>query len=333
MAFGFVHDGISFDQIIAFRQIVQDWMDELPKVYSRDSPDTQWDNDFWYVDWQRRNLQVTGYLTILHPLKAALVKDTKTSLSLGKLTSMAVNYSSLLISASESLLNLIFPSHASYHFAFFGMFEPAILLSLVVEDDDAGFPYLGVAIQSVESSLKILERLRHVSKSMTRLHTVLSNLATKLASISKGKARQLSHQSAIRPLNNQTWTSPPEPSRSSDAGSPSRLTPPLVAESPAQNCKGTRLNVDFSHIAHVSPQLQGYGDQVGIETADQFQDRATSALSVPLSPQFSLAESQKDYGVDSNEHQLVPVTTGRSFESVSNPLLSDSPKPDISSDI
>ena len=324
-----LHDGMSLDSITAFRQTVQAWMDGLPEAYSTNNADTEWDDDFWYVDWQRRNLHVIGYLTMFHPLKAAFVMGTRTVLASDGLSAMAIECSSLLISASENLFKLIFPNYVDYHFTFFCVFEPAILLCSILENDHVDLPRRGLAIASVQSSLMMLETLKPVSKDGTALHAALAGLADRLTLSPKGKAPQLSYRNSDSPPKRPTQTSSLELSPCLDAGPSRSLSPSSTpGRLASQNRVGTRLNCDLSTVAVLpSPDSGGLVDP---GATDQLRDRATSESNAPKSTSVSLPESPlMNHGVDFLEH-LVLATTETSFGPVSNPLLLDSPRTEAS---
>ena len=210
-AFQYVDDASSLDQIITFRQIVQDWMDELPKVYSTHHPDMQWDCSYWYVVWQRRNLHVLGYLTMFLPLRACLVKNVETLPHVKKeLIAMAVECSYLLLSSLERLLESIFPDATKHHFAIFCCFESVFsLCSAIQNDDEVSIPRWDLLIKVIKPSLEILERLQRVNKIWIAPRTVLANLRDKLTLTPGERTQQSGRNLDSQPKQQKKQITPP----------------------------------------------------------------------------------------------------------------------------
>jgi hypothetical protein len=253
----------SLGQAIAFRQIVQDWMDNLPKIYSTENPDTKWDDGHWYIVWQRRNLHVIGYSTMLHPLKPYLLKKARKSLHDGgsQLTAMAVQCSSLLISALERFFEWTFPDRVKYHFFLFCVFDSATLLcSAIMKDEDVSLPRRDLLVKAIESSLEMLKRLGTVNKHGIRPYAVLASLADKLTLTPEERALQLSCRNPDSPQNLQKHESPPEILQLPANGLflPAPIPEPLDSQSPVVPVVDCNIPLSQPQV-HESPKAHGTG--------------------------------------------------------------------------
>ena len=254
-AFPHIDEKFSLSQILAFRQIVQDWMNELPKVYSTNSPDTRWDSRHGHVVWQRRNLHVIGYLTMLYPSKACLVHNTGIPVPDGRKEqiNIAVECLSLLVSAWTSLLKIVFPDHAKYDFAIFCYFESTISLLTTIDKDGAvGGPRRDVLTKAIESLVQVLERLKYINRAWIKSHALLTILADTRAAGEK----------ALRPpCSNANHSGPksPEPSSPPESLAPLDASPapsPFIPE-PLAFLSSTAMIVARA-VAGDPPRQQGW---------------------------------------------------------------------------
>jgi hypothetical protein len=171
-------------QAETIQQEVEKWFDSFAPAYHVADPDMQWDEDYQYVDLQRRQLHVIGYMTMLAPLKGFLTKDWDQGSPDAeiRLRATAVFISLRLMDASQRLFNCIFPANAKFHFATFLIFDTAsFLCSAVIRDSTRTLPQREKVIETIRLALGLMEKLSRLTKSGAICFAILGRLVAKLA--------------------------------------------------------------------------------------------------------------------------------------------------------
>ncbi|KAL2796079.1 fungal-specific transcription factor domain-containing protein [Aspergillus keveii] len=170
---------LSATQAIPIQEQTEKWFDSFPPVYSILNPSTQWDSKFHFVNLQRLQLHVIGYMMLLMPLKECLTKHFSThSSSIEKgLQRTAVEDALKLLAACDDLLRHIYPLNAKFHFAPFLMFDTAALLCLaILHDKEESLPRREEIFKAISRTLNDLSRLSKRAKTGMICYTILKKL-------------------------------------------------------------------------------------------------------------------------------------------------------------
>jgi hypothetical protein len=170
---------LSATQAIPIQEQTEKWFDSFPPVYSILNPSTQWDSKFHFVNLQRLQLHVIGYMMLLMPLKECLIKHFSThSSSIEKgLQRTALEDALKLLAACDDLLRHIYPLNAKFHFAPFLMFDTAALLcSAILHDKEESLPRREEIFKAISRTLNDLSRLSKRAKTGMICYTILKRL-------------------------------------------------------------------------------------------------------------------------------------------------------------
>jgi hypothetical protein len=172
------------------RTEIRNWLACLPPAYHTTNPDTQWDEGYPYVALHRRQLHVIGYMIMLLPFKASLVKtfDSDTPAEEQEHRRTAVDVSLELINVTHQLFHHVFPINAKFHLVTFVLLDTAAFLcSAVIHDKDCSLPRFEEVIQAVGLACSLLKQLAEITKTGAAYYSVLMRLANSLPRYPKQK--------------------------------------------------------------------------------------------------------------------------------------------------
>jgi hypothetical protein len=165
------------------RAKIQNWLAALPPAYRIPNSDTQWDEEYPYVALHRRQMHVTGYMVMLLPFKASLVKsfDSESPKEEQEHRRAAVDVSLELIKLSHTLFGYVFPVNAKFHLVTFVLLDTAAFLcSAVIHDKNRSLPRCEDVIQAIGLACSLMKQLAEVTKIGAACYPVLMRLANSL---------------------------------------------------------------------------------------------------------------------------------------------------------
>ena len=158
-------------------EIVQDFMDKFPAVYSVENPDTSWDSKYPYVPFQRHYLRTCTFMLQLDPLKPYLAspssanapspdsKPTGASEGVQYLQSHAVTLLLNIMGSIRPWFNTIYPISAKFHFLTFCLFDTAsVLCSAVLHDTHRTLPRRSELVDAIVDACDMLGKLGRNTK-------------------------------------------------------------------------------------------------------------------------------------------------------------------------
>lgn len=158
---------LSPDQLSAILEEMQRFIDDLPPVFRVEDPDTSLDERHPYFVFQRHQLHVVTYMTMLDFLKPHLTRDLKKSASPNdeNFRATGVDLALKLLAVSRLVFDHEYPINAKFHMIIFAIFDTSTLLcSAVIHDVEGTLPYRQEVIAAVESGLDMLYQLSSMTK-------------------------------------------------------------------------------------------------------------------------------------------------------------------------
>lgn len=171
------------DQARRLRDVVYKWYEDLPKEYSRTNPDTQWDEEFDWVVFQRRYLHLIGYMSLFSPLKAFVTRNSGKPLTKleSELRAAGVQAGLDLMDVSWSFFENMVSAGAKFHYAIFCIFDATtVMCSAFVHDEARTLPQRETVLEAINKGLHMLEESYAESKTTAALYRILKGLIINL---------------------------------------------------------------------------------------------------------------------------------------------------------
>lgn len=153
---------LSANQVSVVLGEINNFIDELPPVFRIDKPDLSLDARYPYYVFQRHQLHVMVYMTMLDFLKPYLAGDPRKPRDCkdAELRNVGVDLALKLLGEARLLFDHEFPANAKFHMLVFFIFDTAtILCSAIIHDTDYFLPHREQAVDAVGSALEMLHQL------------------------------------------------------------------------------------------------------------------------------------------------------------------------------
>ncbi|KAF5676808.1 transcriptional regulatory [Fusarium heterosporum] len=173
----------SANDIEEYKSTLEEWIQRFPAVYDVDNPDTSKDIKYSWIVYHRFYLHTMAYLMILNPMRSfmAQIYTKNSSQDVLAIRADAVYYSLRNLKTTNQWANHASHRDGRFHFIIFSLFDTAAVLSTaVIKDHDSTIPRRDEIIESVESSIKLLKRLKFLSKTAKTSHDILVKMAQKM---------------------------------------------------------------------------------------------------------------------------------------------------------
>ncbi|KAH8884540.1 hypothetical protein GQ53DRAFT_661849, partial [Thozetella sp. PMI_491] len=164
---------------MAIRDEVDRWFQNLPPVYALRNPETKWDQDNPWIIFQRRYLHMIGFMTVFHPLKPYLTRDSSGPMNDEdrQLRESGVAAALKLMEVAERFYENLYPTAPRFHYAVFCIFDTStVLSSALVHDTGRNLPMREKLFNVVKKGLKMLESLNSLAGTTETLCRLLRNL-------------------------------------------------------------------------------------------------------------------------------------------------------------
>jgi hypothetical protein len=158
---------LSAEQVSAVLSEIHRFIDELPPVFKVDVADTSLDARHPHYIFQRHQLHVVIYVTMLDFLKPYLAGDPRKPKNNQdtEFRKVGVDLALKLIRESRLLFDHEFPINAKFHMVVFCIFDTAtILCSAIIHDVDHVLPHREQIMDAVEDALQMLHQLSLITK-------------------------------------------------------------------------------------------------------------------------------------------------------------------------
>ncbi|SPJ87092.1 uncharacterized protein FTOL_12117 [Fusarium torulosum] len=173
----------SANDIQEYKAMLEQWISRFPAVYDVDNPDTSKDMKHSWIVYHRFYLHTMAYLMILNPMRSfmAQVYTKNSSEEVLAIRNDAVKYSLKNLETTNRWANHASHRDGRFHFIIFSLFDTAAVLSTaVIKDHDDTIPRKDEIIDSVDNSIKLLKRLKLLSKTAKTSHDILVKMAQKM---------------------------------------------------------------------------------------------------------------------------------------------------------
>jgi hypothetical protein len=157
---------LSPEQVSAILLEVDRFIQDLPPVFRIEGSDTSLDTEHPYFVFQRYQLHVVIYITMIDFLKPYLAGDPTTPRNErdAELRLTGVELSLKMLKVARLSFNHEFPINAKFHMIVFCIFDTAtILCSALIHDINNALPYSDI-IAAIESALDMLHQLSQITK-------------------------------------------------------------------------------------------------------------------------------------------------------------------------
>ncbi|KAF1960472.1 hypothetical protein CC80DRAFT_489604 [Byssothecium circinans] len=162
-----VHSDCSTDQVSAILDEVHRFVDDLPPVFGLTDTDYSLDEAHPYYVFQRLQLHVVIYMTMLDFLKPFLARDPRDpqAPSDAEFREKGVELGLKLLVVARQMFDHEFPINAKFHLVVFCIFDTAtILCSAIIHDVEVVLPHREKVMDAVESALDMLHQLSLTTK-------------------------------------------------------------------------------------------------------------------------------------------------------------------------
>lgn len=299
-------------QVEQYMKTVHDWIQEFPKVYNIDNPDTSVDSRHSWVTLHRHYLHTMAYSMMLDPMRAYLAKrmthDSPPQEL--RLRSHGIHYALKLMDSLYGFFDHVYPRDAKFHWVLFSIFDTAaVLCSAILHDEDQTMQRRDEITVAIESALSMLQRLASVTRAAKTSYDILLRLSKRVENPYQRPSMSPDYQSKRSKVSDDS------------------LTPPFIAQTgeislgssefgstdgyDAQD--GSPLGSGFApSVAGTSP---GYGPPTYIDTSGSFP--------VPTTMSTAMDSSQLPY--------TIPPHTGAIADNVlmpapPNPYMPPTPR-------
>jgi hypothetical protein len=173
----------SANDIQEYKSMLEEWIQRFPAVYDVDNPDRSKDAKYSWIVFHRFYLHTMAYLMILNPMRSfmAQVYTKSSSEDVLAIRADAVYYSLKNLETTNQWANHTSHRDGRFHFLIFSLFDTAAVLSTaVIKDYDNTILRKDKIIESVENSIKLLKRLKSLSKTAKTSYDILVKMAQKM---------------------------------------------------------------------------------------------------------------------------------------------------------
>lgn len=172
------------EKAAAIQAEVEKWMDSLPAVYQRRSPDTQWDEKHYWIRFQRHHIHVVGFMASLGLVKQYLAnrpgRSGRSELE-KSLRASGVSCCLELLDNSRKLFESVTYVSSKFHFGVFCIFDTAtVLCSAILHDDDGDLPDRPAAVDAIAAALRMMDRVNTETGGYGALCRILRRLLESL---------------------------------------------------------------------------------------------------------------------------------------------------------
>ncbi|KAM0264610.1 hypothetical protein ACHAPA_008124 [Fusarium lateritium] len=250
----------SANDIQEYKATLEQWIARFPAVYDVDKPDTSKDMKHSWIVYHRFYLHTMAYLMILNPMRSfmAQVYTKNSSDEVLAVRDDAIKYSLKNLKTTNEWANHASHRDGRFHFIIFSLFDTAAVLSTaIIKDHDDTIPRKDEIIDSVDGSIKLLKRLKMLSKTAKTSHDILVKMAQKMPrkspppreTVSRKKQRvaQVPRAEPVSKHNQEIYYKPDpgyQPEQDSQESSPSYY------ESSEGAGAGSTPQSNYSHDAH-----------------------------------------------------------------------------------
>lgn len=158
---------LSPEQVSVALEEMRKFIDDLPPIFRVHDPDLSLDEQHPYYVFQRRQLHVVIYMTMLDLLKPYLTRDPTKPKSPrdAELRKTGVEIALKMVDFSRLLFEHEFPFNAKFHMVVFSIFDTAtILCSAMIHDVYKVLPHRAEVMDAIESALDMLQQLSLTTK-------------------------------------------------------------------------------------------------------------------------------------------------------------------------
>ncbi|KIL95978.1 hypothetical protein FAVG1_00717 [Fusarium avenaceum] len=288
----------SANDIQEYKATLEQWIGRFPAVYDVDNPDTSKDMKYSWIVYHRFYLHTMAYLMILNPMRSfmAQVYTKNSSEEVLAVRNDAIKYSLKNLETTNQWANHASHRDGRFHFIIFSLFDTAAVLSTaIIKDHDDTIPRKDEIIDSVDNSIKLLKRLKLLSKTAKTSYDILVKMAYKMPRKSppqrepvSRKKQRLAQAPIAEPVSNhnqEVYYKPDpgyQPEKESQESSPS-----YYGSSEGAGAESTPPS-NYSHDAH---------------------DHAAYVPTAQV-PQEGYAKAQVSYNVGAVPHQVPSPSAG-----------------------
>ncbi|KAF2872342.1 hypothetical protein BDV95DRAFT_491779 [Massariosphaeria phaeospora] len=182
--------GVSPEQVLAVQAECQGFIDELPPIFRLTDTDLSLDAEHPYFVFQRCQLHVCLYLTMLDFMKTYLTRDPRqlTSPNDCEFRKLGVELALKQLVVSRRLFDHEFPINAKFHLVVFSLFDTAtILCSAIIHDVDKTLPHREEIMDAIDTTLDMLHQLSLTTKIGASSYRFLLHLVQAAPALAKHK--------------------------------------------------------------------------------------------------------------------------------------------------
>ncbi|KAM0561354.1 hypothetical protein ACHAPJ_003233 [Fusarium lateritium] len=173
----------STSEVQEYKGMLEEWIRAFPAVYDVDHPDTSKDHKHNWIVFHRFYIHTMAYLMILNPMRSfmAQVYTKNTTEDLLAVRADAVYYSLRNLDTTTRWANHVSHRDGRFHFIIFSLFDTAAVLSTaIIKDEDDTIPQKDEIVDAVDNSIRLLKRLKTISKTAKTSHDILVKMAQKM---------------------------------------------------------------------------------------------------------------------------------------------------------
>ncbi|KAF5020223.1 hypothetical protein F66182_7740 [Fusarium sp. NRRL 66182] len=173
----------SASDIQEYKGQLERWMHAFPAVYDTDNPDTSKDLKYGWIVHHRFYIHTMAYLMILNPMRAfmAQVYNKDSPKDLLDVRADAVKFSLRNLDTTVRWANQASYRDARFHFIIFSLFDTAAVLSTaIIKDQDHTIPRKDEIVDAVDNSIRLLKRLKTLSKTAKTSYDILIKMVQKM---------------------------------------------------------------------------------------------------------------------------------------------------------
>ncbi|KAF5967199.1 transcriptional regulatory [Fusarium coicis] len=240
--FGSTRNVVESADIQEYQKMLEDWMEKFPPTFDLNNPDYSQDVLCPWILLHRHYIHTMGYSMILDPFRVRLATsiNTKTASEAEvRIRSDGIDYALKLMTALRGFFNHVWPRDAKFHFVIFSIFDTASLYSsILIHDNDGSVPRRQEILDSFDTALDMIKRLRTVAPNFQLYHRILRRLCLK----ARGKVPKIPEV-----------TEPPRKClKTSGSKSTSHLPGVYSAPDTISNCQSNRPSVDSHNGEHIT---------------------------------------------------------------------------------
>ncbi|AEO53149.1 hypothetical protein MYCTH_2294100 [Thermothelomyces thermophilus ATCC 42464] len=165
------------------KEVVENWIENLPAEYAVEKPEMRWDDEFDWVVFQRRYLHLIAYMSLFSQLRPFLARSSAEPMSEleASLRAAGVDAALGLMEASWRLFENLVSVGAKFHYAIFCIFDAAtVMCSAFIQDEARNLPQRETILEAIKKSLGMLAEVASQSKTTSALYRILKGLLAKL---------------------------------------------------------------------------------------------------------------------------------------------------------